>query len=68
MYVKWDLILLEQEYSFIAGGSEILSSYYVNQYGSSSENWETISLKIQLYHYWEYTQRVLDLTFAQLCS
>jgi hypothetical protein len=39
-----------EEHSFIAGGNENLYSNYGNQYGSSSEWWESSYLKIQLYY------------------
>jgi hypothetical protein len=37
------------EYFSIVGGSANLYSHFRNQYGSFSENWESIYSKIQLY-------------------
>jgi hypothetical protein len=57
--------------SFIIGVSTNLYSQYENQYDGSSENWELIYLKIQLYYSWAYTQRVFHPStrmFAHLCS
>jgi hypothetical protein len=46
------------EYSLTADVSENLYSQYGNQYGGTSENWEEIYLKTQVYHSWSYTQRM----------
>ena len=56
MRVHTDNDLEQGEYSSV-GGSANLYSYYGNQYGDSLEIWESIYLKIQLYHSWAYTQR-----------
>jgi hypothetical protein len=45
----------------IACGSVNFYSHNGNHYGSSSENWELTYFKIQLYHYWTYTQRMLSI-------
>jgi hypothetical protein len=58
------------EYSTTAGGSATSYSHYGNQYGSFSENLESISLTIQLYHLLEYSQKMLcptTKTLAQPC-
>lgn len=49
--------LLSIQYSFIVGRSANLHSYYGNQCGGSSARWKLISLKIQLYYSWPYTQK-----------
>lgn len=41
----------QEEHSSVAGKSKNLYNHYEKQYGSSSEHWELINLKIQLYHY-----------------
>ena len=41
------------EHSSMAGESVHFYSHCGNQYGSSSQKWELIYLKIQLYHSWE---------------
>ena len=59
------------EYLSTAGRSADLYRYFGNQYVSFSENWESIYLKTQQYHFWEYTQRMLKhitRTLAPLCS
>ena len=38
------------EHSLIGAGNTNLYSQYGNQYGNSSDNWESIYLKTQLYH------------------
>ena len=38
------------EHFSVAGGNTHLYSHFRNQYGSFSENWESIYLKTQLYH------------------
>jgi hypothetical protein len=50
----------------MAGGSANLYSHYGNQYDVSSESWELIYLKTQLYHSWVYTQRILHHTIRTL--
>ena len=48
-----------------------LYSYYGDQYGGSSENWESVYLKKQPYDSWAYKERTLHPSpgkFAQLCS
>ena len=40
------------------GGSVNLYSCFENQYGSFSENWDSIYLKTQQCHSWAYTQRI----------
>ena len=43
----------------IAGRKVNLYRKYQNQHGSSSESWELIYHKVQLYRYfWDYTQRM----------
>jgi hypothetical protein len=59
------------KHSSISGGSLILYGDYGNQYGSFSECWELIYLKIKLYQSWAYTQGKLYSTtgmHAQPCS
>ena len=65
------LFLILVEHSSIVGGKENLYNHSRNQYGSFSENWETNYLRIQQYHSWVNTQRVLihsTRTFVQQCS
>lgn len=40
----------QMEQSSVDGESANFYSHHGNQYGASSENWELIYLKIQLYH------------------
>ena len=49
------------EHLLIPGGSANLHSHYRKQCGSCLESWELIDFKIQLYHPWAYTQRMLIL-------
>ena len=58
MTVHFGKDVKQWEHSSIAGGSENLYSHYGNQYGGTSENWEEIYLKTQVYHSWSYTQRM----------
>lgn len=53
------------------GGSANLYSLSGNLSGSFSENWEWCYLKIELYHSWTYTRKMLHhsvRTFVQLRS
>jgi hypothetical protein len=55
----------------IAGETANLYSHSGNQFGGFSENWKYFYLKIQLYNFWAYTQKMLyysTKTLAQLCS
>jgi hypothetical protein len=45
-----------------AGGSANLYNDFGNQYSGCSENWKSIYLETQLYHSWEYIQRMLHPT------
>ena len=59
------------EHSSTAGGNAKLYKHFGNQYGSFSENLESTYLKIQQYHSWAYTQKMLNHTketFVQLGS
>jgi hypothetical protein len=49
----------KEEHSSIAGGIANWYNHSGNQSGGSSENWKLIYLKTQLYHSWEYTQKML---------
>jgi hypothetical protein len=49
----------QEEHSSIAG---VISSWYNhsgNQFGSSSDIWTQYYLRIQQYHSWAYTQKML---------
>jgi hypothetical protein len=61
----------KEKHSSIVGGIASLYNHSRNQFGGSSENWTWYYWKIQQYHSWEYTQKVLQLvirTHAPLCS
>ena len=47
----------QREHSSIAAGSANSYSHCGNQYDSSSENWESVYLRTQLYHFLAYIQR-----------
>lgn len=47
------------EHLFTAGESAILYNHYGNHHGSSSWSWESIYLKMKVYHSWKYKQRML---------
>ena len=67
---SWEYVELG-EHSYIAGGSSKLYNHIGNQYGGSSENWESIYLKTKQYHSWAHIQSMrvhTTKTFAQLCS
>jgi hypothetical protein len=42
----------KEQYSFIAGGTGDWYNHFGNQSGGSSENWNYVYPKTQLYHYW----------------
>jgi hypothetical protein len=44
----------QEEHSSIDGGSTNMYNHSGNHYGISSENWELIYHKTQLYHSWSY--------------
>jgi hypothetical protein len=48
----------KEEHSSIAGGIANWYIHSVNQSGDYSESWKYIYLKTQLYHSWEYTQKM----------
>jgi hypothetical protein len=61
----------KEEHSSIAGGTESLYNHSENHFGGSSENWADFYWKIQQYHSWAYTQKMLQhiiRTHAPLCS
>jgi hypothetical protein len=61
----------KEEYSSIAGGIASWYNYSGNQSDVSSENWTWYYLRTQLYHFWAYTQKMLQhviRTHAPLCS
>jgi hypothetical protein len=45
-----------------------LYNHFGNQFGGFLENWEYLYLKTQLYHSWEYTQRIFNLPQEHLLS
>jgi hypothetical protein len=52
-------------------GSANLYKPFGNQFCGFSENWESMYLKMQLYHSWAYTQKMPYYTIgmiAQLCA
>ena len=46
------------KYSSTAGWSVNIYNHYEHQYYCFSKSWESTYLKIQLYHFWAYTQRI----------
>ena len=61
----------KEEHSSIAGGIANWYNHSGNQFGSSSEKWTYFYWKIQQYHSWAYTQKMLQLvirTHVPLCS
>jgi hypothetical protein len=48
----------KEKHSFIAVG---IANHSGNQSGISSENWKQVYLKTQLYHSWEYTQKMPNM-------
>jgi hypothetical protein len=50
----------KEEHSSIVGGIASWYNYAGNHSGSSSENWTYSYLRIQLYHSWAYTQKMLQ--------
>jgi hypothetical protein len=59
----------KEEHSSIVGGISSWYNHSGNQSGSSSENWTF--LRTQLYHYWAYTQKMLQhitRIYATVCS
>lgn len=52
--------------SFTASGKTNLYNYYINQGGGSSERWELIYLKIQVFQSWAHTQVTLHPTTKTL--
>jgi hypothetical protein len=50
----------KKEFSPIAGGTAKWYNHSGNQFGSSSENWTYFYRKIQQYHSWAYTQKMLQ--------
>ena len=56
----------KEEHSFIAGGNTNLYNHFENQYCGFSENWESIYLKTQHYHYWAHTYPIR--AFIQIWS
>jgi hypothetical protein len=58
----------KEEHSSIAGGSANLYNHGGNQYGDSSESWESICLKTQLYHSWAHTQMMFHVPTGHLLN
>jgi hypothetical protein len=61
----------QKEHSSIAGGIINWYNHFENQSEGSSENWKLIYLKNQLYHSWEYTQKMSHSAawaYVPLCS
>ena len=54
------------ENSSIAGGNANLYNHFGNQYGGFSKNWESTYLRIQKYHSWAYTQKIVNHTTKHL--
>jgi hypothetical protein len=50
----------KEEHSFIAGGRASWYNHSGNQSGGSLENLTQYYLWIQLYHFWVYTQKILQ--------
>ena len=48
----------KEQHSSIAGGFANWYNHNGKNSDSSSENWKYFYLKTQLYHYWEYTQKI----------
>ena len=51
----------KKEYCSIVGGIASWYNHSGNQFGGSSENWTQYYLRTQLYHYWMYTQKMLQI-------
>jgi hypothetical protein len=51
----------KEGHSSIACGIVRWYNHFGNQSGYSLENWKQFYLKIQLYHYWAYTQKISNI-------
>jgi hypothetical protein len=50
----------KEEHLSIAGETSSWYNHSETQFGGSSENWTKYYLRMQLYHYWAYTQKMLQ--------
>jgi hypothetical protein len=61
----------KEEHSSIVDGNANWNNPSGNQFGGYSENWTYYYLRVQLHHFWAYTQKILQhviRTHAPLCS
>jgi hypothetical protein len=62
--------VVKEEHTSIPGGIASWYNHSGNQFGIFSENWTYHYLRTQLYHFWAYTQKILQhviRTHVPLC-